>query len=503
MKILIIEKKQYLYKQVNSEFTRGDDQVIQAATEFEALGLFREQRPDIIIMDAEESAIDVIEVTSRIRGNSNSDENYYDTHTPILFITSKEEYDDEERAKKAGVSDYYSRTFFTGEIKNLVRQTFKGSTPHRFKNVTVLVVDDNDTTVKLLKKVLVSEGINCLEATNGIEALEIIKREGDELDLVLTDYLMPEMDGLELCQKIREDLDSQTLPVIFLSGVSEMDFVIKIYKAGASDYLPKPFTKEELLARFKVHLESRRLNQDLKQKVVELKMHDVVKNRLMGITSHDLRSPLNGIMGISNLLLDDKSLTEDQREKVELISQSGDYLLEFITDIITLSKIYEDDELISPQKIKLNSLLASAVEHNTNAAYLKSIDLSAVSLNGSVQISSDGPSILRILNNLITNALKFTKEGGNVTLILYAPEEDKVKIEVKDTGIGIAPDFLATLFSQTQRYLRQGTNFEASTGLGLSIISELVKKLKGEISVESVEHKGTSFFLTLPLEYEA
>ncbi|MDX2469583.1 MAG: response regulator [SAR324 cluster bacterium] len=497
MKILIVEKKKFLFQQLTAEFTRGNDQIFNVFSEFEALEVFQGEKPDLVIMDAEEETINVLEITARIRGKSKSEENYFDSHTPILFIGTQDVYPDQAKAEELGVTDFYSRTFFTNDLKNLVRGITIGAQPRRFSDVTVLVVDDNDVTVELLKKVLIAEGITVLNASNGIEALGLIAANQDVLDLVLTDYSMPKMDGLELCHKIREDQRNQNLPIIFLSGVAEMDFIIKIYRAGASDYLPKPFSKEELLARFNVHLESRRLNQSLKDKLAESKKHDMVKNRLLGITSHDLRSPLNGIIGIAKLLLEDEDLTPSQAEMVQLINQSGDFLLEFIQELLTLSKIYEEEKL-QPNSFSLKQIVKSSIESNIHSAFFKKIVLCFNNQAGDVTMNSEAKSLMRILNNLITNAIKFTKEKGTVEVRLHPLQDATVTISVIDTGIGIAEEFLPTLFSGAKDYLREGTNHEQSTGFGLSIISELIKRLGGTVAVTSKENEGSTFTITLP-----
>ena len=497
MKILIVEKKKFLFQQLTAEFTRGNDLIFNVFSEFEALEVFQSEKPDLVIMDAEEESINVLEISARIRGKSKSEENYFDSHTPILFIGTQDTYPEQARAEELGVTDFYSRTFFTKDLKNLVRGITKGSQPKRFDDVTVLVVDDNDVTVELLKKVLIAEGIEVLNASNGIEALGLIAANQDKLDLVLTDYSMPKMDGLELCQKIRDDQRNENLPIIFLSGVAEMDFIIKIYKAGASDYLPKPFSKEELLARFNVHLESRRLTESLKNKLAESKKHDMVKNRLLGITSHDLRSPLNGIIGIAQLLLEDEDLTQNQTDMVQLINQSGSFLLEFIQELLTLSKIYEEEKL-QAAPFSLKQIIKSSIESNIHSAFFKKIVLFFNNQAGDVIMNSEAKSLLRILNNLITNAIKFTKAKGTVEVRLHPLQDATVKISVIDTGIGIEARFLPTLFSDTANYLREGTNNELSTGFGLSIISELVKRLGGTVEVESTENKGSTFTISLP-----
>src|SRR3989339_269177 len=203
----------------------------------------------------------------------------------------------------------------------------------------LLVVDDSAMMRKIIRTELESAGYQVADAQDGVEALELLKKEHQRIDLVITDYMMPEMQGDELCIKIRNDLGNKSLPVIFLSAMGERDSILNIFKAGASDYIVKPFAKEELLARIRVHLEARRLNKLLENQVMELKKLNKLKDEFLAITSHDLRAPLNGIMGFSQLLAEDDNLTDLQKEFLGHIFSSGEFLLELIGDILYLGRI--------------------------------------------------------------------------------------------------------------------------------------------------------------------
>ncbi len=499
MKVLIFDDNPLTKQLLASEFQREADQLVEAADLEKALQQYYEFKPDLFVINADLSDEVGFEACARVRGLSASKVNFNDNQTPIIFLTNNDTYEARKKGFEVGATDFVTRPYITSELKSLAFRLTDKQRPKSLQGVTVLIAEDNDATLKLLDRILRSEGIVPILARNGQEAWDILRERQSEIDLLLADYLMPELDGLSLCRKIRQEMPKLALPIIFLSGISEMDSVVELFKAGASDYIPKPFTKEELLARFKVHLEAKALRKKLEQQVEELEKLNQVKNKVIAITSHDLRSPLNGIMGLTSLLKDAENLNETQQEWLTMIYHSGEILLSLIHDLLVLGDIYTEDSQ-DQVEVELNQSLSMLVENMRTMAAAKDIRMmyksfSATPVLARVHLNS----LVRLCNNLLSNAVKFTPAGGMVKLELAGVEEGRMKIVVQDTGIGFKPEVLSKIFTEFGSYSRPGTVGEPSTGLGLSIVVELVERLGGEISVKSTPNEGSQFTILLPM----
>ncbi|MBT4287064.1 MAG: response regulator [Deltaproteobacteria bacterium] len=369
------------------------------------------------------------------------------------------------------------------------------------ENRTVLIVEDNRGSRELLDLIIRREGFKTILAENGVEAFKIMKQHEQEIDLVITDFMMPEMDGEELCMKIRKELGNKTVPVIFLSALNERDSILKIFKAGASDYVVKPFAKEELMARVGVHLKTMVLNRQKSFQVKELKRLSKMKDDLLAITSHDLRAPLNGILGFTDLLLCEDSFTDTQREYLTHVKDSGGFLLSLINDILDLGRLQSEDTELDKTVLPLEKVVASSVNTIRHMASPKKIELVLTSkIKEPAYVLGNEASLIRIFNNILSNAIKFTPIKGEISIeLVLINNKSQVSTLIIDNGIGIAKDKLPKLFSKYSNISRVGTAGEKGTGLGMSITKELVERHNGSISVDSEVDKGTSFQLIFPL----
>ncbi|OGG96428.1 MAG: hypothetical protein A2527_01765 [Candidatus Lambdaproteobacteria bacterium RIFOXYD2_FULL_50_16] len=497
MKVLIVDDSPSMRKVLKREFNSETWEIIEARDGAEALVLYRQHLPDLITMDVDMPNLNGFEATARIRGVSLSDENYDDLKTPIVFITSNDTLLGRQKGFDSGATDFLTKPFIKGELANLVTHLTGKDAKPRFKGLTAVVADDDKTTRAILERMLSAEGIHCIMAVNGWEAYEIIKGEPENIDILLTDFLMPLMDGLELCHKVRE-LGMVRLPIICLSAVPERDYVVQMFKAGVNDYIVKPFTKEELFARCRVHLEARQFSKQLEDQVVELKKLNKIKDKMLAITSHDLRSPLSGILACAEMLNESEGLQPEEKGWVRSISNSGNFLLELLNDLLAMGKI-QTEETLDMEPVWLNRILEQAIITAQHLAQPKRIDLEFENLSQTdVYINGDFNSLTRVINNLVSNAIKFTNREGWVRLRMHAQNGKEVKISVIDNGIGIEPKHLDQLFEPYTRFSRPGTAGEPSIGLGLSIVKALVERHQGRIEVISTPGQGTEFIIVLP-----
>lgn len=372
----------------------------------------------------------------------------------------------------------------------------------------ILIVDDTEANVILLSHVLKAEGFNIMVAFNGMDTLEIL--EARRPDLILLDVMMPEMSGYEVCAKINSIDELKHIPVVFLSALSETSNKVEGFESGGVDYITKPFQKEEVLARIKNHLYLAQLQKERDQQIqilqdreLELENLNKEKDSLIRMVSHDIKNPLVGIVGISKLINERPEMGESQkREMLQAVEKSGSKLLEMVQAML-------EDDTSSPgiEELKLSTLnpvtvLEKIISVNKPKAILKKIDLRIKNEDSGQEALFDEEKIEVLLNNLVSNALKFTPTNGEVS-IGYDIKESSITFIVSDTGVGIQSDKLEKLFSSrdgTKREILLGTNGEKGTGLGLDVILKYVNLHKGKIWVESKVGEGSSFHVQLPTE---
>ncbi len=197
-----------------------------------------------------------------------SPRNYSDQRFPIIFITSNDNLEDRKLGFESGATDFISKPFHKGEVAALVKNLLFPET--RLKGATAIVVDDSKQSRMIVTDFLSSHGVIVFEAADGSEGYELIKEYRSSIDLIITDFEMPGLTGDELCFRIRKELNLKDVPILVLSGAGNRISVLDLFRSGATDYLHKPFIKEELLGRIYVHLESRLLQKKMIQKVNDM-----------------------------------------------------------------------------------------------------------------------------------------------------------------------------------------------------------------------------------------
>lgn len=498
MKILVVDDSQTVRKILTRELRGGGYEVVEADRGEKALRMLEEGlAPDLITMDVEMPGLDGFATCERIRRREREREA---THrVPVIFITANDNLEDRERGFELGASEFVIKPAPEGEILRRVERTLALTVP--LKGLTAVVAEDSEPARLVVKRCLQAEGVKVLEATDGAEALELAKSHPDEVDLVITDFMMPRMRGDEFCRRLRMSEGFQHTPVIFLSAVAEKSSILEMFRAGATDYLLKPFAKEELLARIRVHLEVRQLNRKLDQQVKALKELGELKDQFLAVASHDLRSPLTCIQGFIEFLLADDDIQGEHREFLGYMENSANYLVDLVNDVLDLARIEaEKQQTLELHPLDVAEVADSAVGTMRHMAMVKDIDLELDNryTTGKPVIRGEENSLRRILNNLISNAIKFTPDQGRVTVEVGPRDGGDVLLAVQDSGIGIEPDKIPHLFDRFSSASREGTAGEKSTGLGLAITRELVQRHFGRIDVSSTPDKGTRFEIVFP-----
>lgn len=421
------------------------------------------------------------------------------------------------------------------------------------KQFSLLLVDDDQIDRLSVKRALTKAGLSAeiTEVETGQDALAKLKVEENNLvaraesngysphfvpyhpiyDLILIDYRLPDLDGLQLIARIQTlQLD---LPFIVLTGQGDEEIAVEIMKAGAADYLSKAKIDPQSLAKsiknaIRIHqaeraveLANQRLrisnelltikNQELERQQQQIKLQNIqlqksynLKSEFLATMSHELRTPMNAIMGFSQLLLRQypDPLSEQQQNLVRRIFHNSKNLLDMINEMLDFSKIEAGKLEVNPQNFDLTYLVTLTVEELRSLATQKQLELTT-NINLSDRcIVQDSQFVKRTLINLLSNAIKFT-DTGKITVKAWEIDENKIAISVSDTGIGIAAEDKEKIWQAFRQVDQSFTRHHSGTGLGLAITKSLVTMMGGNVVVESQLGEGTTFTLEIPRKYDA
>lgn len=359
------------------------------------------------------------------------------------------------------------------------------------KRQKVLIVDDITKNIQLVANFLKQAGYDINFAVSGRTALNHIEKE--KFDLILLDIMMPEMDGFEVCKILKSSDATKDIPIIFLTAKTDIESITKAFKLGGVDYITKPFNKAELLARVTTHLELQRQKRNLKEL-------NATKDKFFSIIAHDLKSPLNHLLGLSEILQKELELESDRVDDVIILAnlinesaKSGRLLLE---NLLEWSRSQTGSMNFNPEILNLEKLTIEVIELNDNNAKQKNISIKSKIKSGVIAYA-DGNMIKTILRNLISNSIKFTMNDGEI--ILKAKKaKNIITYSVKDNGIGIKPDDIKKLFRIDINQNTIGQSKEKGTGLGLILCNEFIQINEGKIWVESKFKVGSTFKFSIP-----
>jgi two-component system, sensor histidine kinase and response regulator len=361
---------------------------------------------------------------------------------------------------------------------------------------TLLIVDDSPLNVKLLKFMLEEAQYDTLVAQSGPEALELL--EEHEPDLALLDVMMPDIDGFELCRRIKAIPRHAGMPIIFITALHETEDIVKGFELGGVDYITKPFNKKVLLVRIQNHIDLLNSKRQVERQAQDLAASNRLKDRMFSIISHDLRSPIGSVkMTLDYVLrgiIDPKQegFTDTAREMFYSISEA----LDLLENLLGWAKSQSNKLVVTPEAIELKELVERVVRLNKLHTENKEICVHTEVPEG-LRLWADMHMVNSVLRNLLSNALKFTPKGGRIT-IEATPLEEEVQLSVSDTGVGIPPENLDKIFDNKSSLTTEGTEKESGSGLGLLLCQNFVEKNGGTIDVQSKVGEGTTFSFTLP-----
>ena len=361
----------------------------------------------------------------------------------------------------------------------------------------ILLVDDTEANLRVLGPLLQAEGWSVAAATRGEQALELIAQRLPEL--VLLDVMMPDMYGFEVCRRLRADPATRDLPVLFITALTDEESIVRGFRDGAQDYIVKPFRQAELVARVRTHLALRQAIRLAEKQAADLARLNADKDRFYSIIAHDLRSPLAGLLGLSEALAGNlKDFTPAEvTESVADMAKSARNLYQLLENLLEWSQLQTGRMECRPEQVDLPTLLTEMMELFAQSAEQKGLILR---LNLQPAIAwADRRMMHAVFRNLLSNAIKFTPAEGLVTL-RCGLAGGKVIGEVDDTGTGISTQLMEAIFNQgTKPVSKPGTAGERGTGLGLVLCRELLDRAGGTLAARSGPGPGSTFTVTLPV----
>lgn len=381
--------------------------------------------------------------------------------------------------------------------------------PTEKTELKVLVVDDNEANLATLKGLLKSEGYTILTATSGFLGLELA--ESALPDLILLDIKMPVMDGFEVCRRLKSSKETSQIPVIFLTVLSQTSDIVKGLEMGAEDYVSKPFKPAELLARVRVHLQLKVAKDTLKlnnrmlaEQNDQLMQLNATKDKLFSIISHDLRAPMGTLKEILDFIMINYEDLDHQKlhESIEGIRDSIESSYTLVENLLFWARNQRGDISYKPGMNDVKQIVEDSIRLMRASAAAKNIKLTS-------KILTDGhayfdPNMISVvMRNLTNNALKFTNEGGHVTISVKnfnGDKENTILVEVRDDGVGMTSDDANMIFKNGASFPSAGGSLGQGSGLGLKLCREFIDKNGGKIWAESKPGEGSVFRFTLSKE---
>lgn len=360
------------------------------------------------------------------------------------------------------------------------------------KKPLILVIDDEESIRDSCSQIIAKEGFIPESAENGVKGLEKIKVAHP--DMVLVDLKMPGKNGIEVLEEIQA-IDSTVIPVV-ITGYGTVESAVEAIKKGAFDFIQKPFTPEELRMIIRRGLERRRLILEAETLRREKK---IMEENFITMVSHQMKSPVVAVLQYFEVILAGMvgDVEKRQADMIRRASERLHGLSNLINDWLDLARMSKGIIADRLCPIAIKNLVEKLVAFFEPTVLDEQIFLSLESTSENLFVQGDRETLEQVFSNLISNAVKYNRPGGSVTITIK-DEDESIIVEVQDTGIGIAPEHLPFIFDQFYRVNRKEGQKTKGTGLGLSIAKKIVEAHGGSIQVASAQGKGSTFSVTLP-----
>lgn len=352
---------------------------------------------------------------------------------------------------------------------------------------TILMVDDHEENLKVLAGILSPHGFKLIPAMTGEQAFE--RLENRVPDLILLDVILPDLNGVEVCRRIKENKKWKNVPVIFLSAADDKGIVVEALESGGVDYITKPFNQAELLSRVRTHLA-------LKIARDKLTILAADKDQLLRVMAHDFKNQISGVQMSTKLLLDREecqALPERSLKLIRNVSESSERMMGFMKSF--LANQGTRNQTLKVRTLDPEELIEAAVMEVEPAALMKKTKITRGEATEGWAAMADANASRQVFENLIENAVKFCPPGSEVKVSSRVVDGRKVEITISDNGPGFTEGDREKMFKRYSRLSARPSGGEPSSGLGLYIAKGLMEDMGGSIRLEDSK-PGACFVLT-------
>jgi two-component system, sensor histidine kinase and response regulator len=372
----------------------------------------------------------------------------------------------------------------------------------------ILVVDDEERNIKLLKAYLIAKQYETAEASNGEEALRVVNDFNP--DLVLLDVMMPGIDGFEVCKRLKTDEKTKMIPVVMVTALREKEYRIKALEAGVDDFLTKPVDRTELMVRVKSLLRIKSYHDQLVHSFKEIALKNEKLKELEGVREglthmiiHDLNNPLTGVLGNLEIIkFDNDNLSETQLDMIEKSLNYCADIRQLIQGILDVHRMEEGKLQPVKELTDVTKMLADLMEQFISRAKTEKISMT-FSNSGEVPSAMIDPNLIkRVIANLLSNAIRHSPEGEEIKVSTgFLAEKNSIAFSVKDNGNGLASEYHQRIFDKFEQVELKNSGVTVGTGgLGLAFCKMAVEAHGGKVWVESDgADKGCTFKFKIPV----
>lgn len=359
---------------------------------------------------------------------------------------------------------------------------------------SVLVVDDTIENLRLLSDLLGEQGYDVRAVTSGRQALQAV--EHDLPELILLDVTMPDMDGFEVCRRLKATDRAKDVPVIFLTALVDTADKLRAFNAGGVDYVTKPFQFEEVLARVKTHVALRRAQLALTVSYERLRALEQLRDDLVHMIVHDMRSPLAALQLDLNLMKRSATvLSGDSPDALDAALASAGRLNRMTDELLDVSRLEQGRMPIERGAWNLTEMAHDVRSSFQNLDRGRTIEIESV---GQVQATCDGSLVRRVLENFVSNGIRHTPPGSRINITL-TNQPGRVRVSVQDEGRGVPPEARQKIFEKFGTVAARHERTYHSIGLGLAFCKLAIEAQGGTIGVDSSIPVGSTFWFELPL----
>jgi signal transduction histidine kinase len=358
--------------------------------------------------------------------------------------------------------------------------------------VSIMVVDDTLENLRLLSSMLGEEGYEVRPVTSGRQAVQAAR--SDPPDVILLDINMPEMNGYETCEALRQIDGLAGVPVIFLTALNSTSDKVKAFDVGGVDYITKPFQVEEVLARVRTHAALRRAREELSRNYDRLRALEELRENLVHMIVHDMRSPLMSLISHLGMLHDDHPAGGEAASDLLAAIQAAEAIRGMANDLLDVSRLEAGEMPLVRGDCDVVALVRDVRDAIAGQDRGRPIEIASPD---PVVASCDAKIVYRVVENLVGNAIKHTPAGGGIR-ISVAAVGDRVRVEVADQGPGVPLEARGRIFEKFGAVTARNDHSYHSVGLGLAFCKLAVEAHRGAIGVADGEPSGSVFWFELP-----